>query len=152
VAPTATLIPVLDLLQPLSGNALVTIAEEIASAVAGTDLNIPPDQQRGFVRLSVTHSYEAWLIAWRPASGLGMHDHGGSAGAIAIAGGTLAEAYLDRGRPGRARRRQLHPGAIVEVPANRIHEVRNPGPGAALSVHVYSPPLAAMTFYDAARG
>jgi predicted metal-dependent enzyme (double-stranded beta helix superfamily) len=151
VAATATLVPVPDLLQPLSGDALVSIAEELASAVAGTDLNIPTGEQRDFVRLHVTHSYEAWLIAWRPDSALGMHDHGGSTGAIAIVSGTLAEAYLDRGQPGLARRRRLHEGAIVRVPANRIHGVRNPGPGSALSVHVYSPPLAAMTFYDAAR-
>jgi predicted metal-dependent enzyme (double-stranded beta helix superfamily) len=106
---------------------------------------------RGFARLNITRSYEAWLIAWKPDSALGTHDHGGSTGAIAIAAGTLVEAYVDLGRGGRARRRRLHAGARVEVPANRLHEVRNPGPGQALSVHEYSPPLAAMTFYESAR-
>jgi hypothetical protein len=29
-----------------------------------------------------------------------------------------------------------------------VHEVWNPGPSDAMSVHVYSPPLSTMTFFD----
>jgi predicted metal-dependent enzyme (double-stranded beta helix superfamily) len=144
-------VPVLERPQQLSSDALLSIADELASAVVGVELTIPPEDRRAFVRLTRTRSHEAWLIAWMPTSGLAMHDHGGSAGAISIASGTLAESYVDRGPRERMRRRRLHAGATVEVPANRIHEVRNPGPERALSVHVYSPPLAEMTFYDAAR-
>jgi predicted metal-dependent enzyme (double-stranded beta helix superfamily) len=151
VASLATLVPVLDRPPQLSSDALLSIADELASAVVGVELTIRPGDRRGFVRLTLTRSHEAWLISWMPTSGLGMHDHGGSAGAIAIASGTLAESYVDRGQRERMLRRRLHAGATVEVPANRIHEVRNPGPERALSVHVYSPPLAAMTFYDAAH-
>ena len=137
--------------EQLSSVTLMTIAEELASALAGVELSIPPEEQRGFVRLTRTHSHEAWLIAWKPASGLGMHDHGGSVGAISVASGTLAESYVDRGQRRRVRQRRLHSGATVAVPATRVHEVLNPGPERALSVHVYSPPLTTMTFYDASR-
>jgi len=151
MASQTTHVSVLDHEQPLSGAALRSIAEDLACAVEGVELSIPPDETRGFVRLTLTHSHEAWLIAWKPASGLAMHDHGGSAGAITVVSGTLAESYFDREQSGHGRRRRLHAGATVDVPAHRVHEVRNPGSARALSVHVYSPPLEAMTFYDAGR-
>ena len=132
----------------LSGEALATIAAELASGPAVADVSIATGQPREFVRLAATTSYDVWLIAWEPDSALEMHDHGGSVGAIYVVRGTLAESYRDRGSRGRSRRRQLHAGANVVVPARRIHAVRNPGQERALSVHVYSPPLTAMTFYE----
>jgi hypothetical protein len=39
-------------------------------------------------------------------------------------------------------------GRSLAIGPTRIHGVWNPGPANALSVHVYSPPLTAMTFYD----
>jgi hypothetical protein len=33
-----------------------------------------------------------------------------------------------------------------------VHDVGNPGPAVATSLHVYSPPLSTMTFYEDATG
>jgi predicted metal-dependent enzyme (double-stranded beta helix superfamily) len=38
---------------------------------------------------------------------------------------------------------------VLDLPAGVIHEVANVGRAPATSIHVYSPPLTAMTHYDA---
>ena len=35
------------------------------------------------------------------------------------------------------------------VPSGTVHDVLNDSPAMATSIHAYSPPLSAMTFYDA---
>ena len=60
-------------------------------AVTGAELPLAAGQPRQFARLLATQQYEAWLIAWAPADGLQLHDHGGSAGAIHVAQGRLAQ-------------------------------------------------------------
>jgi len=127
---------------------LFAIAAGLARSVTGTELPLAPGQGRAYARLLATPQYEAWLIAWAPAGGLDLHDHGGSEGAVHVARGRLTEAYADPASAGALRTRVLTAGVGVDVPAPRVHEVWNPGPGAALSVHVYSPPLTAMTFFD----
>jgi len=140
----------------LDGEALAAIAEELAPAVVDAAPAIPAGERRGYVRISHTPSHEAWLIAWAPGSALEMHDHGDSLGAIHVVSGVLAESYVDRGRgrgeqAARMRTRELCAGATVAVPASRMHEVWNPGPHTTVSIHVYSPPLTSMTFYDRER-
>src|SRR3712207_8332217 len=39
---------------------------------------------------------QVWLLSWLPGQGTGLHDHGGSAGALAVVRGTLSEAVGDR--------------------------------------------------------
>lgn len=127
---------------------LCAIAAGLARSVTGTELPLAPGQGRAYARLLATPQYEAWLIAWAPAGGLDLHDHGGSEGAVHVAWGRLTEAYADSASAGGLRTRVLTAGEGVDVPASRIHEVWNPGPDGALSVHVYSPPLTSMTFFD----
>ena len=127
---------------------LSTIAAGLARSVTGAELPLAPGQGRAYARLLATPQYEAWLIAWAPAGGLDLHDHGGSEGAVHVARGRLTEAYADPASAGALQTRVLTAGAGIEVPAPRVHEVWNPGPGRALSVHVYSPPLTSMTFFD----
>lgn len=129
---------------------LSAIAAGLARSMTGTELRLAPGQGRAYARLLVTPQYEAWLIAWAPAGALDLHDHGGSEGAVHVAGGRLTEAYADPASVGVLRTRVLTAGVGVDVPARRVHEVWNPGPGVALSVHVYSPPLTSMTFFDRA--
>jgi hypothetical protein len=81
---------------------------------------------------------------------LALHDHGGSHGAAQITHGDLIEAFTDARGNARLQTRTLGAGSGVTVPAERVHEVWNPGPGRALSVHVYSPPLRSMTFFEPA--
>jgi predicted metal-dependent enzyme (double-stranded beta helix superfamily) len=132
----------------LPGDALARIATELASTADFDAVRLEPDESRRCVRLVETPLYEAWLIAWRPTSELRLHDHGGSIGVVRVAEGELAEAFTDalRRRPLRAHR--IPAGHDLTVPAARIHEVWNPKPGTAISIHAYSPPLTAMTFFD----
>jgi hypothetical protein len=99
----------------------------------------------------------AWLISWAPGSGLGLHDHGGSAGSLAVVRGELAERHTttadvvvrgDGSARGRLRRRRLRPGTIATFAGDHVHEVRNDGLEPAVSIHVYVPGLREMSFYD----
>ncbi|HEX2701234.1 MAG TPA: cysteine dioxygenase family protein [Acidimicrobiales bacterium] len=132
----------------LDSRELAALARRLGSAVRGDEVTIERGEDRGFVRLLETPTHEAWLIAWARTSGLDLHDHGGSAGAIHVVRGRLHEEYTDLDRPHHLRSRRLGPGRSVPVPASRAHEVTNPGTELALSVHVYSPPITTMTFYD----
>ena len=122
---------------------------EIASDVAASQLWVPhayvDRARRHHVRLLVAETYEAWLLGWAPGQHVGVHDHGGAAGTFVVVEGVLTEE-----RP-RARRgtRRLSAGDIGAVPPHRLHDVGNRSAGGALSVHIYSPPLTTMTFYDA---
>ncbi|MEN3316334.1 MAG: hypothetical protein V7605_2568 [Acidimicrobiaceae bacterium] len=128
---------------------LIAIAAGLASAVGGDELTLEPGEPRAFVRLLEAPTYEAWLIAWGPMAALDLHDHGGSVGAIHVVRGELVETYTDRHRRHPLRSRQVRGGDDVVVPASRVHEVWNAGPDDALSVHVYSPRVTSMTFFDA---
>jgi hypothetical protein len=132
---------------PLAPDVLRTIAAGLATPLGGDALALSPGRDRSYVRLLATPAYEAWLIAWAPTSALELHDHGGSDGAVHVVHGHLAERYTEPARSPGMHTRSLHAGRGVHIPAGRIHEVWNPSPDLALSVHVYSPPLGAMTFF-----
>jgi hypothetical protein len=133
----------------MAWRALTEVAAGLARSVdvRATGLD-PGDRDRDFVQLLRTDLYEAWLIAWGPAGTLELHDHGGSVGAVQLVDGALVETYSDSCIRHALRTRALTPGRTITVPKTRVHEVWNPGPETALSVHVYSPPLTSMTFYD----
>jgi hypothetical protein len=42
----------------------------------------------------------------------------------------------------------VHSGATLAFGAGHVHDVRNEAPVHALSLHVYSPPLTSMIYYD----
>ena len=48
-------------------------------------------EQRVHTRIHADENLEAWLLTWLPGQGTDVHDHGGSAGAIAVLGGWLHE-------------------------------------------------------------
>jgi len=127
---------------------LTAIAAGLASALTGDEITLEPWEPRAFLRLLEAPTYEAWLIAWGPIGALGLHDHGGSVGAIHVVRGELIETYTDLHRREPLRSRSLRAGDDVHVPATRVHEVWNAGTEEALSVHVYSPRVTTMTFYD----
>ncbi len=125
---------------------LTSIATGLAAVVTPADLDL--DDDRAYLRLLTTDAYEAWLIAWAPGGSLDLHDHGGSAGAVAVVDGELLERYTDRLRPLPLRTNRVRARETLTVGPTRVHGMWNPGPTNALSVHVYSPPLSTMTFYD----
>ena len=103
-------------------------------------------RERTSLCLLATDEYDAWLLHWPVSTSVTPHDHGESAGAFTVVSGELTEVRWH----GFVRRaRLLVPGEVVAVPAGVVHDVIAPGPSPALSVHVYSPPLREMGFYDA---
>lgn len=95
--------------------------------------------------------FEAWLLGWPVGEGIELHDHGPSAGALVVVEGTLIETYLAPGwvrRNGRLRHRRLPEGSLVAFGPDHTHDVVNGGESQALSIHVYSPRLRSMTFYE----
>jgi len=51
-------------------------------------------ESRFYLRLAAGPGWEAWLLTWAPGQSTGLHDHGGSAGAIVVLAGELDESVL----------------------------------------------------------
>jgi len=121
-----------------------------------------PCAERWFTRIRGDEELDVWLISWVPGRSTELHDHGGSLGALTVLTGSLNEFRWD-GR--RLRRRRLDAGDQAGFPLGWVHDVvwaprpvTRPVPGPAstskepvqptLSVHAYSPPLSAMSYYE----
>jgi mannose-6-phosphate isomerase-like protein (cupin superfamily) len=107
---------------------------------------------RWYVPLLETEDIESWLLGWPFGEGIELHDHGDSSGAMFVLEGSLRETYLAASewmRPGgHLRHRRLSAGQLVTFGPDHIHDVVNGGRRQALSIHVYSPRLRSMTFYE----
>jgi Cysteine dioxygenase type I len=98
--------------------------------------------------------FEAWVIGWPPGGAIELHDHGESSGAVVVARGELLEVVVTQNAQGAlaTTNRVLLAPASVTFDTAHIHEIVNPGPGPAISVHVYAPRLTAMTYYEFSNG
>ncbi len=116
-----------------------------------------PKSRRWFTRIDGDEELDVWLISWVPGHSTELHDHGGSLGALTVVSGSLNEFRWD----GRSlRRRRLDAGDQAGFPLGWVHDVvwaPRPVPEPAttdlrvqptLSVHAYSPPLTAMSYYE----
>jgi hypothetical protein len=101
--------------------------------------------------LAVTDDYEVWLICWDVGQMTLLHDHGSSGGAFVVVDGALLE---DHGRPGAGRlhQRRIPRGRVRSFGPSYVHNLTNPGPGLATSIHAYSPRLTTMTYYAVLPG
>jgi hypothetical protein len=109
-----------------------------------------PIDERWFTRLHGDDELDVWLISWVPDRSTELHDHGGSLGALTVVSGSLAETRWDGDG---LRRRRLDAGDQAAFPLGWVHDVVwAPEPahvvGPTLSVHAYSPPLTAMSYYE----
>jgi len=128
-----------------------------------------PQRDRWATRLRSDDEVEIWLISWTPDKSTELHDHAGSLGALTVLSGALAE-YRWNGSE--LRRRTLIAGDQAAFPIGWVHDVmRAPEPvppsqvesagsvaapaaislgplDPTLSVHAYSPPLTAMSYYE----
>ena len=100
---------------------------------------------RSYELLELTDDLEIWAIHWPKDQGLELHDHGGSSGALWVVDGALEEHSVGQG--GGLIHRTLGVGGGSAFGPGHIHDVVNTGDVPATSVHVYSPPMASMTFY-----
>ena len=106
--------------------------------------------QRAWRLVARTPDFDAWLIAWPRGGKVELHDHGNSTGAVSVISGALVEAVPWRDDVGRLAlvHHELRAGATLGFGAGHVHDVTNESDGHALSLHVYSPALTSMTFYD----
>src|SRR5215470_7865715 len=110
------------------------------------DLVVHDPDVRWYLPLHRSNSCDVWLLAWERGQDTDWHDHGGSSGSFAVAEGRLTEQYrAPSGRRIVRRRLQAHE-AVAFGPAH-VHDVAHGGGGSAISIHAYSPPLVAMTYY-----
>ena len=92
---------------------------------------------------------QVWLLSWLPGQGTPLHDHGASAGAFAVAAGSLAERVVAQRRTGPPREStsDLSAGRVRHFGPHYVHQVVNTASEPAVSVHVYTPPLRLMNTY-----
>ncbi len=124
--------------------------------------------ERWSTRLESDDDLDLWLISWTPDRSTDLHDHAGSLGALTVLSGALRE-YRWTGSD--LALRVLSAGDQASFPLGWVHDVQHHasappergvhqtqipserlsssvGPGPTLSVHAYSPPLTAMSFYE----
>ncbi len=101
--------------------------------------------QRVYEELLSDPHLTAWLICWSDEQDTGFHDHDVSGGAVAVVGGRVCEERLAIGRTPIAR--TFAAGDAFHFSAADIHRVRHRGLDPAVTLHVYSPPLARMGAY-----
>jgi rhodanese-related sulfurtransferase len=119
----------------------------VEAGIDGGDSAGSAGEERRHVKLHHSLFFDIWLLAWHPDQETDWHDHGGSAGSFAVTSGALLEEFR---RPGTRRlsRRELAAGDHTSFGPAHVHNVRHRGDGTALSIHAYSPPLVAMTYYE----
>jgi hypothetical protein len=107
-------------------------------------------ERRAWRLVARTPDFDAWLIAWPSGGKVELHDHGNSAGAVSVIWGALVEAVPWRDDMGRLSlvRHELQAGTTLGFGAGHVHDVTNESTDRALSLHVYSPALTSMTFYE----
>jgi quercetin dioxygenase-like cupin family protein len=90
----------------------------------------------------------AWLNVVPEHRDTGYHDHDGSAVGVYVLEGSVTNEGLPIGAPRRARR--YGPGDSFHVPGSGIHRMYHDT--GALTIHVYSPPLRAIGYYEVVNG
>jgi quercetin dioxygenase-like cupin family protein len=120
-----------------------------------------PSDERWATRLLADDEVDVWLISWTPGKSTELHDHAGSLGALTVLSGALSE-YRWNGTE--LRLRTLTAGDQASFPIGWVHDVMRAPAGPlpinetaaeslgpldpTLSVHAYSPPLTAMSYYE----
>jgi hypothetical protein len=113
-----------------------------------------PAGERWCARLHSDDLVDLWLISWVPDKSTELHDHAGSLGALTVLSGSLSE-YRWNGEG--LHHRRLDAGDQASFPLGWVHDVTHaPAPTSdpvtvsrpTLSVHAYSPPLTAMSYYE----
>jgi hypothetical protein len=111
-----------------------------------------PSNDRWFTQLYGDDELDVWLISWVPDRSTELHDHGGSLGALTVVSGALRETRWDGET---LRHRRLAAGDQAAFPLGWVHDVvwtperdLSAPITPTLSVHAYSPPLTAMSYYE----
>lgn len=132
---------------PLGPSDLADLTRSIAARVrtGAHEVVLDPDR-RWYRRLHADPFVDVWLISWVTEQATELHDHAGSLGALTVVSGELEE---QRWVPadGALRTRRLRAGRGATFGLGHVHDVVNARTEHAVSVHAYSPPLTAMSYY-----
>jgi quercetin dioxygenase-like cupin family protein len=133
---------------PLDLPELRQLTRRIAAEVRAGRHPVTVDLEHRWYRLLSSDGYvDVWLISWAGEQGAELHDHAGSLGALTVVRGTLTERYWAPAQR-RLHARPLPAGVSVGFALGHVHDVRNDtAEEPAVSVHAYSPPLTAMSYY-----
>jgi hypothetical protein len=130
---------------PLSFGAL----RSIAAGVAADQRSLPVGEGEPGTprrrRLLGTSFYDVWLVTWPDGSGEDYHGHDGVRSVLHVIEGELIEIYsddVDELAPGA---RVLRTGDSVCAKPSFAHDLANRCGTDATTLHVYSPPLLAVT-------
>lgn len=106
--------------------------------------------RRHFVQLHRDPHLDVWLICWMNEQETGLHDHDLSSGAVHVCAGNLLEDRLTYRDQGLHRTSVERPASTTfHFDASHVHCVRHPeGERPAVSIHVYSPALWRMGYYE----
>jgi Cysteine dioxygenase type I len=133
----------------LSFGALRRIAAGLARAQDPVPLSPEGDPQAPrSVRLLATAFYDVWLITWPDRSGLEAHDHGHVRSVMHVVVGELIEVFADRVKPRDPAVRMLRQGSLTPADPSVVHSLTNRSGVDATTLHVYSPPLIDVTYFD----
>ena len=132
---------------PLGLSDLAALTRSVAAQVrtGAHDVVLDPER-RWYRRLHADPFVDVWLISWVAEQATELHDHAGSLGALTVVSGVLDEQRWVA-REGALRHRRLRAGRGATFGLGHVHDVVNTEPVHAVSVHAYSPPLTAMSYY-----
>lgn len=102
---------------------------------------------RWYTRLVEAEEHEVWLLTWLPGQGTEIHDHGNSSGAFTVVQGELTERVFRAKGTTHPPERSLAVGDARAFGPRCVHQVVNTGNRPAVSLHVYGPALATMSYY-----
>ena len=105
--------------------------------------------ERIYTELYRDHHLDVWLICLTGRQETGLHDHDVSGGAVRVVEGALDEDRLRMGEGIDTTRYAA--GESFRFDASRIHDVRNADGHVSVSLHMYSPPLWRMGYYEVAE-
>jgi mannose-6-phosphate isomerase-like protein (cupin superfamily) len=130
---------------PLGPADLAELTRSVAAQVrsGAHEVVLYPDR-RWYRRLYADPFVDVWLISWATSQAAELHDHAGSLGALTVVSGRLDE---QRWTGTGLRTRTLRAGRSAGFPLGHVHDVENRAVEPAVSVHAYSPPLTAMSYY-----
>ena len=135
--------------QDLTDAELLAVATGIAAEPALWSHQIEHDPtHRTYKQLLRDEHLDVWLLCWSHDHDTGFHDHDLSAGAVAVASGSVREERLVLGRPPESPISRLATaGSSFYFGASDIHRVLHAGTDPAVTIHAYSPPLVRMGSY-----
>jgi hypothetical protein len=91
---------------------------------------------------------EAWLNLWWQPRDTGYHDHSGSCVGVYVVGGRVWQEALTLGASPAAD--EYGPGDVFWFPGDGVHRMDHEA--GAITIHVYSPPVAGIGHYDLHEG